>query len=84
MRCGMATTTPCFCNGSECSCYRCVRLLGDLRRTVGEEPAWKRKWKFDDYIMDGVQRAGLLGIAQFESTPVNGVSTICSDLSQVR
>ena len=40
-------------------------FLRGLAQNGGEEPAWKRKWKFDDYIMDGVQRAGLLGIAQF-------------------
>lgn len=30
----------------------------------GEEPPWKRKWSAGDYIAEGVQRSGLLGVPQ--------------------
>lgn len=31
----------------------------------GEEPEWKKGWGVADYVWDGTQRAGLLGIRQF-------------------
>ena len=31
----------------------------------GDDPEWKRGWGVSDYVWDGVQRAGLLGIRQF-------------------
>lgn len=31
----------------------------------GDQPAWKRDWGPSDYLWNGVQRAGLLGVGQF-------------------
>jgi hypothetical protein len=39
-----------------------------LRRLIlngGETPAWQKKWGMGDYLADGVQRAGLLGVSNF-------------------
>ncbi len=30
----------------------------------GDEPEWKKNWGFEDYVAQGVQRAGLLGVGQ--------------------
>lgn len=38
-------------------------MLKDLAM-YGGEPPWKKKWKAGDYLQNGVQRAGLLGVPQ--------------------
>lgn len=40
-------------------------FLRGIAANGGEEPPWKRKWDFGDYLASGVQRAGLLGVPQF-------------------
>lgn len=40
-------------------------FLRGLAANGGEVPEWKKKWKFEDYIMHGVERSGALGVAQF-------------------
>ena len=39
----------------------------------GDDPEWKRGWGVSDYVWDGVQRAGLLGIRQFGSDILSDV-----------
>ena len=39
-------------------------FLRGLAANGGEEPPWKRKWSAGDYLVEGVQRAGLLGVPQ--------------------
>lgn len=39
----------------------------------GDDPEWKRGWGVADYVWDGVQRAGLLGIRQFSSDILSDV-----------
>ena len=42
-------------------------ILSDFMRgfaTYGGEPPWKKKWGVAEYVADGVQRAGLMGIPQ--------------------
>ena len=40
-------------------------FLRGLVANGGKEPPWKRNWTFGDYLTEGVQRAGLLGVPQF-------------------
>lgn len=40
-------------------------FLRGLVANGGKEPPWKRNWTFGDYLAEGVQRAGLLGVPQF-------------------
>lgn len=40
-------------------------FLRGIAANGGEEPPWKRKWDFGDYLSNSVQRAGLLGVPQF-------------------
>lgn len=47
--------------------YVPLMIASDIMRgllTYGGEPPWKRNWGVMDYVADGVQRAGLLGIPQ--------------------
>jgi len=39
-------------------------FMRGLLANGGKEPPWKRNWKLLDYVEDGVQRAGLLGVPQ--------------------
>jgi hypothetical protein len=39
-------------------------FLRGLVMNGGEEPPWKKDWGFFDYLSNGVQRAGLLGVPQ--------------------
>ena len=39
-------------------------FLRGLAANGGQEPPWKRKWGAGDYLVEGVQRAGLLGVPQ--------------------
>lgn len=48
--------------------YVPAMIAADFLRGIlsngGQEPAWKRKWTVGDYLAEGVQRAGLLGVPQ--------------------
>lgn len=48
--------------------YVPAMMAADFLRGIaahgGEEPPWKRRWTFGDYLADGVQRAGLFGVPQ--------------------
>lgn len=48
--------------------YVPAMIAADFLRGIvsngGKEPWWKRKWGFSDYLMSGVERAGLFGIPQ--------------------
>lgn len=49
--------------------YVPTMIAADFLRGIvangGQEPPWKRNWDFGDYLVEGVQRAGLLGVPQF-------------------
>lgn len=49
--------------------YVPTMIAADFLRGIvangGQEPPWKRDWDFGDYLVEGVQRAGLLGVPQF-------------------
>ncbi len=40
-------------------------MLKGALQTGGDEPEWKKNWGVADYVAQGVQRAGLLGVGQF-------------------
>lgn len=52
-------------------------VMKGLLQGMGEEPDWKKGWTVGDYMSSAVQRAGLLGIAQFAvDAGQMGVSTL--------
>ena len=49
----------------------------------GDDPEWKRGWGVSDYVWDGVQRAGLLGIRQFGADIMGDVGRGGTGLSTI-
>ena len=49
--------------------YVPVMIAADMARAMiqgmGDEPDWQKGWTVQDYVMNGVQRAGMLGVVQF-------------------
>jgi len=49
--------------------YVPVMIVSDMVKGIiqggGDEPSWKKNWTASDYVMNGIERAGLYGTGQF-------------------
>lgn len=60
-----ANFVPAMALGSYVPLMIASDMLKGALQTGGDEPEWKKDWGIGDYVAQGVQRAGLLGVGQF-------------------